>query len=268
MEIRQVLIAFAMALFAGLSTGIGGLLGIIPFNVKRFLPIALGFSAGVMIYVSFMELMKQAMDALVPTMGKKGEWLVVGGFFLGILLIFLIDKLVPEEINPHEPALNTRGLSDKKHDKTKSLKRVGLMTALGITIHNFPEGMATFASGLKDLETGWVVAIAVAIHNIPEGLAVSAPIYHATGSRKKAVGYSFLSGLAEPLGALVAFAIIGPFLNDIVFSVVMAAVSGIMVFISLDELLPTAEKYGEHHWSILGVVLGMAVMALSLLILN
>lgn len=268
MEINQVLIAFAMTLLAGLSTGIGGLLGIMPFNVKRFLPIALGFSAGVMIYVSFMELMVQAIDTLTPLMGKGGQWLAVGGFFLGILIIFLIDKLVPENINPHEPGANTKGLEVYEKTKKKSLSRVGLITALGITIHNFPEGMATFASGLKDVETGWVICLAVAIHNVPEGLAVSAPIFHATGSRKKAVGLSFLSGLAEPLGALVAFALIGPFMNDYVFSVVMAAVSGIMVFISLDELLPTAEKYGEHHWSILGVVLGMLVMALSLLLLN
>jgi ZIP family zinc transporter len=145
--------------------------------------------------------------------------------------------------------------------------RVGVFTALAIAIHNFPEGLATFLSAIKDPSLGIPIAIAIAIHNIPEGIAVAVPIYHATGNKKKAFGYSFLSGIAEPVGALLGFTLLRVFFNDLIFGIVFSGVAGIMVYISLDELLPSAEKYGEHHLSIIGLVAGMSVMALSLLIL-
>ena len=156
--------------------------------------------------------------------------------------------------------------------KLKKLYRVGILTALALAIHNFPEGIATFMTALNDPKVGIAIAVAIAIHNIPEGIAVSIPIYFATGSKKKAFLLSFLSGLAEPIGALIAYLTLIPFLtasnSGIILGVVLAAVAGIMVFISLDELLPAAEEYGEHHISIYGVVSGMAVMALSLLLLS
>ena len=150
--------------------------------------------------------------------------------------------------------------------KNEKLMRMGLMSALAIAIHNFPEGLATFTSALKDPSLGIVIAVAIAIHNIPEGFAVSVPIYYATGSRKKAFWYSLLSGLSEPVGALVGFLLFSRFFNDVTFGVLFAFVAGIMVFISLDELLPTAREYGESHTSIYGLVSGMMVIAISLLL--
>ena len=146
------------------------------------------------------------------------------------------------------------------------MHRMGLFSALAIAIHNFPEGLATFVGGLQDPALGMSIAVAIAIHNIPEGIAVSVPLYYATGSRQKAFGLSFLSGLSEPVGALVGYFLLFRYFNDFVFGLLFASVAGIMVFISLDELLPTAEKYGEHHVAMYGVVSGMAVMAMSLVL--
>jgi ZIP family zinc transporter len=149
--------------------------------------------------------------------------------------------------------------------KFKKLYRMGMFTAMAIAIHNFPEGLATFVSALKDVRLGTAIAVAIAIHNIPEGIAVSIPIYYATGSRRKAFYYSFLSGLSEPVGALIGYAIVFSFFSETVFGILFASVAGIMVFISLDELLPTAREYGQHHLAAYGLVGGMMLMALSLL---
>lgn len=144
--------------------------------------------------------------------------------------------------------------------------RMGVFTALAIGIHNFPEGLATFVSALQEPSVALPIVVAIAIHNIPEGIAVSVPIYQATGSKCKAFNYSFLSGLAEPLGALIGWLILLPIMNDIVYGVIFAGVAGIMVFISFDELLPAAQEYGEHHLSLYGLISGMGVMAVSLLL--
>ena len=144
--------------------------------------------------------------------------------------------------------------------------RTGLLTALAIAIHNFPEGLATFVSALQEPSLAIPIVVAIAIHNIPEGIAVSVPIYYATGDKKKAFLYSSASGLSEPIGAIIGYLILMPFMNDIVYGLLFAGVAGIMVFISLDELLPSAKEYGEHHLSIYGLVAGMAVMAVSLLL--
>lgn len=150
-------------------------------------------------------------------------------------------------------------------NKNTELYRMGVFSAFAIAIHNFPEGLATFIGALEDPALGISIGIAIAIHNIPEGISVSIPIYYATGDKKKAFSYSFLSGLAEPLGAIVGYFVLKQFINDAMFGIVFALVAGIMVYISLDELLPTAEKYGEHHIAIFGLISGMAVMALSLI---
>ena len=268
MELEKVLIAFGLTLFAGLSTGFGSALAFLAKRTNtKILSTALGFSAGVMIYVSFVEIFPKAKDCLIVELGpKRGYWLTVLAFFVGIALIAIIDKLVPSFENPHEIHKTEEMDMPEAAARFKKLYRMGLFTALAISIHNFPEGLATFVSALKDTKLGMAIAIAIAIHNIPEGVAVSIPIYYATGSRKKAFLYSFLSGLAEPVGALVGYAILFSFFNDIIFGVLFASVAGIMVFISLDELLPTAQEYGEHHLSIYGLVAGMIVMALSLLL--
>lgn len=270
MELKTVLYAFSLTLFAGLSTGFGSLIALFGKKTNtRFLSIALGFSGGVMIYVSFVEIFVKAQESLVSALGLvPGSWATVASFFAGIFLIGIIDKLVPSSENPHE-ARKVEEICDEAcmvQRKQSQLMRMGVMSALAIGIHNFPEGLATFTSALKDPSLGIAIAVAIAIHNIPEGLAVSVPIYYATNNRKKAFWLSFLSGLSEPLGALVGYLIFARFFNDITFGVLFAMVAGIMVFISLDELLPTAREYGEGHLSIYGMVAGMMVMAVSLLL--
>jgi len=214
------------------------------------------------------EIFIKAKDSLVEELGMRtGSWATVGAFFGGILIIALIDKLIPSYENPHEiKRVEDMDNVEQEADKNKKLMRMGLFTALAIAIHNFPEGLATFTAALTEPELGIAIAVAIAIHNIPEGIAVSVPIYYATGNKKKAFWNSFLSGLAEPVGAVIGYLILLPFMSDIVFGILFGGVAGIMVFISLDELLPAAEEYGEHHLSIYGLIAGMAVMAVSLLL--
>ncbi|WP_188454076.1 zinc transporter ZupT [Virgibacillus oceani] len=265
---EEVIIAFLFTLFAGLATGIGSLLAFFAKTTNtKFLSFALGFSAGVMIYVSMVEIFVKAQDALIGELGDKGgSWLTAGSFFAGMLLIALIDRFIPSQSNPHE----LKKVEDMKNPgkvvDNPDLMKMGIFAALAIGIHNFPEGIATFASTIQDPALGFAIAVAIAIHNIPEGIAVSVPVYYATNDKKKAFKLSFLSGLAEPVGALFAFLILMPFLNDVVFGVIFAAVAGIMVFISLDELLPAAKRYDEAHMSIYGLIGGMVLMAISLLL--
>lgn len=267
MDNSNLLFAFGLTLFAGLSTGIGSLMAFFTKRTNtRFLSIALGFSAGVMIYVSMIEIFFKAKESLVAELGiVGGNWVTVGAFFAGMFLIAIIDKLIPSDKNPHEYKLVEGIKSTNPPDKSK-LMRMGLFTALAITIHNFPEGLATFTAAMKDPSLGIAIAVAIAIHNIPEGIAVSIPVYYATGSKKKAFLYSFLSGLSEPVGAVIGFVLLYNIMNEIIFGILFASVAGIMVFISLDELLPTAREYGEAHLSIYGMIAGMIVMAVSLLL--
>ncbi len=269
--------AFMLTLFAGLSTGIGSVIGLLAKRTNtRFLSLSLGFSAGVMIYVAFAEILPEGRACLAGQLGEKaGAWAITGAFFGGMLLIALIDKLVPSGENPHEARFVEEmrptvvdGFHGRREATAEKLKHTGIMTALAIGVHNFPEGLATFTAALGDPALGLAIAVAVAIHNIPEGIAVSVPIYHATGSRKKAFSYSFLSGLAEPVGALLGFLLLRPFFTPTLMGVLFGLVSGIMVFISIDELLPAAEEYGEHHLCVYGLVSGMGLMALSLLLLG
>ncbi|MFO7859662.1 MAG: zinc transporter ZupT [Desulfosalsimonas sp.] len=268
MPADPVLFAFGLTLLAGLATGVGSALAFFAKQTNtRFLSVALGFSAGVMIYVSMIEIFFKARESLAEILGETaGYRMTTLAFFAGILLIAVIDKLVPSFENPHE-IRNVEDIEEVEAMREKNaLLRMGLLSALAIGIHNFPEGLATFTTALRDPTLGVSIAVAIAIHNIPEGIAVSVPIYYATGSKKKAFTLSFLSGLAEPVGALVGYLILLPFFNDLVYGMLFASVAGIMVFISIDELLPSAEKYGEHHLSIYGLIAGMAVMAASLIL--
>ena len=265
---ENVPIAFALTLFAGLSTGVGSALA---FFTKRtstkFLSASLGFSAGVMIYVSFVEIFFKAKESLVADLGEvSGPWITVASFFGGIFLIAIIDRIVPSFENPHAIRHVEEMQEAPEEVENKTLLRMGLFTALAIAIHNFPEGLATFTATLKDPALGASIAVAIAIHNIPEGIAVSVPVYYATGSRRKAFFYSFLSGIAEPVGACIGFLLLLQFFSDALFGILFAMVAGIMVFISLDELLPSAQKYGNPHLSIYGLISGMIVMAVSLLL--
>lgn len=291
---ENLLIAFVLTLIAGLSTGIGAVLAFFTKRTNfRLLSVCTGLSAGVMLYVSFMELLPSGIHELIE--GGAGErpaslWALLA-FFGGILLIFLIDRLVPEAENPHEthaqaeyaelrdanvetpPEAQHHVDETQRHQKNK-LFRMGVFTALAIIIHNFPEGLATFLTAFEKPHLGLAIALAVALHNIPEGISVSVPIYYATGSRMKAFMWSCLSGLAEPIGAFVLWAVLALIYQNPVFTpplfllgLTSSAVAGIMVFISLDELLPTSRAYGKGHDSLYGLVAGMAIMALSLVFL-
>lgn len=265
MEFSTLAFAFGLTVFAGLSTGIGSAIAFFAKSTNtKFLSVSLGFSAGVMIYVSFVEIMVKAKYSLVAVHGEvKGTWFTVISFFAGIAFIGIIDRLIPSVENPHE----VRKVEDIDGVRSKKkLMRMGLFTALAIAIHNFPEGLATFYAALINPTIAIPIAVAIAIHNIPEGIAVSVPIYHATGNKRKAFLLSFLSGLAEPVGAVIGYFILRSFFDETLFGIIFASVAGIMVFISLDELLPTAEEYGEHHLAIYGLIAGMVVMALSLLL--
>ncbi len=264
---NPVLFAFGLTLFAGLSTGIGSAFAFYSKKLNEsFLAGALGFSAGVMIYVSLIEIFPKARISLENYYSNNqfAYLITTISFFGGIFLIALIDRLVPKNENPHEIHDSTEMNDEDK--KKKALLRMGLFSALAIAIHNFPEGLATFMSAIQDPTLGISIAIAIAIHNIPEGISVSVPVYYATESRKKAFNYSFLSGLAEPLGALIGYFILRNLLTEALFGIIFAGVAGIMVYISLDELLPTAEKYGKHHIAIGGLIVGMIVMSISLVL--
>ena len=271
MGYENVNLAFLLTLIAGLSTGIGGLVVIFMKGTnKKFLSVSLGFSAGVMIYISFIEILQEARVYLISSFGSyKGELITIISFFAGMAFVALIDKLIPE-FGGH-PFLGEKCESPNpnaiKSNTSRKLFRTGALTAIAVTIHNFPEGIATFISSIKDPSLGIALTIAIAIHNIPEGISISVPIYCATGNKSKAFLISLLSGLTEPLGAILGYFILMPFLNDAVFGITFAAIAGIMVFISFHELLPSSKEYGEEHLSLYGLIGGMAIMAVSLVVI-
>ena len=279
--------ALLLTLVAGLATGVGG--AIIMF-VKRFSPkilsASLGFSAGVMIFISLVELFPESRHSLSLLFGEKlGMLYTLLAFFGGMALIALIDHLVPSYENPHEVNQltievhnNAVGLDNSlpdsspttpsgKSEESKKLLRLGLLSSIVIAVHNFPEGLATFVTAMEEPSLGLSIAFAIALHNIPEGIAVAIPIYYATKKRGKAVWNATLSGLAEPLGGILGFLLLSRLLSDSFLGIILAAVAGIMVYISLDELLPTAENYGAHHIAIIGVITGMAFMGFGMMIL-
>ncbi len=261
----QFLSAFGLTLFAGLATGLGALFTFLNRATNtKFLSIGLGFSAGVMIYVSFMEILTKSQDAFTHKYGAvMGESLGLLAFFSGILVTFIIDQLVPDNVNPHHALeFNEQHTSDQY----TALSRAGIFTAIAIAIHNFPEGFATFVLALEDINTGVAVAFAIAIHNIPEGFAIALPIYYATRKRKKAFTLAVASGLTEPIGAVLGYMLLTPLMGELTLGITFGMVAGIMIYISFDELLPTARRYGNDHTVIVGVVLGMFVMALSLIL--
>jgi len=256
--------ALMLATLAGLSTGIGSSIAYFIRKPKySYLAVLLGFSAGVMIYISFAELLKTAID-------EVGFGMANIAFFVGIGLIAVLDLAVPHSYIAEESRIHDFNFSANTSLASRAkLMQIGKFTALGIAIHNFPEGLVTFVSGATgDVAFGLIIATAIAIHNIPEGISVSIPIFYATGSRRKAFFYSFMSGVAEPIGALIGFAILLPFLSPGLISSILAFVAGIMIYISLDELLPAAHKYGGEHLSLAGLLAGMLVMALSLFMLS
>ena len=264
----NLLFAFALTTLAGLSTAIGAAIAFFAKKTDtKLLSTAMGFSAGVMIYISFVELLAEGFRTVGEELGESmAGWIVCGAFFGGMLVTALIDKLIPSFENPHE--FNDDPEPPPEEQKYKKLYRMGIFTALAIGIHNFPEGIATFLASLKDTSLGLSIAVAVAIQNFPEGIAVSTPIFYATGNKKKAFYYSVLSGLAEPVGAVFGYLVLRNFLSDVLMGTVFAFIAGIMIFISFDQLLPAAQKFGSHHRSLYGLIAGMVVIAISLLVGN
>ncbi len=273
-------LALTLTFLAGLTTGIGGLIGLSSRRFSaEFITIALGFSAGAMVYVSLVEILPKARLALQPLLGAQlGYGCTVLAFFAGILLMALVDGLLPthpaiESIQDlaASPAQAADKLADRRPDQPSpqrsKLLRMGVFSAVALFIHNFPEGLATFLGALENPKVGVSIAVAIAIHNIPEGLAVSAPVFFATRSRSKAFWASLLSGMAEPLGGLMGFFLFRSFPNPLIFGLVFAAVAGVMVYVSLDELLPAATGYGNHRLAITSLIAGMFVMAASLVLL-
>lgn len=259
-SIQSLSTAFLLTLLAGLGTALGSLASLLPHaREAKFLAGALGFSAGVMLYVSFLDLMPEAIASLsaAGTPGKA-EMSAVIAFFTGIAIIALIDFMIPQGSNPHE--YNSPPAPHRPNGKRQSI-----LLALAIGIHNFPEGMATFVSALDGASVAVPIVIAIMLHNIPEGIAVAVPVLHATGSKRKAFTMSLLSGLAEPIGALAGMLLLLNYWSAELNALLLAGVAGVMVYISLDELLPTAENHGHHHITIAGVLAGMAVMATSIL---
>lgn len=244
--------ALLLTAAAGLATTIGSLISIFYRNPgPRFMAFTMGFSAGVMVYVSYVELLQKG----IQSVGFAGAHIAL---FAGMLVMFAIDWFLP----------HTYILESKPHagGQGEKLRKASVLVALGVGIHNFPEGMATLASAMQDARLGAAIAFAIAIHNIPEGIAVAVPVYAATGSARKAFLWSFLSGVSEPLGALIAALILLPFLNGAVLGWMLCIVAGFMIFISFDELMPIAHSYSSEHLAIAGVTAGMIVMALSLLL--
>ena len=275
--------AFALTTFAGLSTGLGGLVVYRekPLN-QHILSFSLGLSAGVMIYISFVEMLSQSFDTLSSIYGRRGDLYTVIAFFVGMFISMFIDFLIPENENPHEmhgveeisydPHTNKKSTVKEKEGQINKpldaeLARVGKVSAIAIIVHNFPEGIASFVAALADPQLGFSIAFAIAIHNIPEGIAVAVPLYAGTGDKKRSFLAALRSGLAEPLGALLGFVVFRAWINDVLLGIIFAAIAGIMVFISFDELLPSAEKQGEHHIAIAGLMTGMAIMAISLIVI-
>lgn len=256
-------IALLMSFLAGLATVMGGML---TFFIKRTnvkaLSIGLGFSAGVMIFISFTDILQSAEHLLTSFFPQKAKILVFFGFAFGILIAVLIDYFMPDHIE--DDLFSPEANCGHKH----RVKRAGLLTAIAISIHNFPEGIATFFVATQNLTLGITVAIAIALHNIPEGIAVALPIYHATGKKRLAVWYSFLSGISEPIGALLGMLVLKLFLPQAAVGFMFAAVAGIMVYISFDTLLPLSKEYGDGHYSVFGIMSGIFVIWASLLILN
>lgn len=258
----DVLFALAVCMGAGLATLLGA------FSVirakepnPRMLAFGLAFAGGAMVYISLVEVFVKSLSAFTEIMPDKAAYThATLAFFGGILLVMLIDQLIP---NPHSHLTEEEVV---KKNKGHDIQRIGILAALAITAHNFPEGMATFFSTLSDPVMGSSLAVAIAVHNIPEGISIAIPVYYATRDKKLTFLACLFSGLAEPVGALMGYLFLAPYLTPYVFGSVFGVIAGVMVFLSLDELLPTAKRYARGHDAVYGMISGMAIIALSLVL--
>jgi len=271
---NDVLFALGLTFLAGLGTAIGGLIGLFskPSN-KKFLTACLAFSAGVMLYISFAEVLLHAFEDLEYVFEDGvGIAFATIAFFVGIGLMMIIDKFMHPEDDVADILDSIESPEARKKAEKKKLHRTGVSSAFAIAIHNLPEGVLVFLGAMADPALGIGIAIAIAMHNIPEGIAVSAPIYHATGSRKRGFLVSLASGLTEPLGGLLAWLVLSNLFNEdamsAVFGITFALVAGIMVYVSVHHLLPTAQRYGKHHTVMKWLFAGMAFIAATIVLIE
>ncbi len=277
---KSYLTALLLSTLAGLSTVIGGFVTFfIKENSLKFLSFGLGLSAGVMLFISLVDLYPKSIEMLKTQMGENFVWLAIIFFALGILLAVLIDYFIPDHIQG-QMFTKQIGANEKNIDSTDcaedenaiisigKIRKAGILTAIVVAVHNLPEGLATFFITAQDVMLGLGIIFAIAIHNIPEGMAISIPVYQATHSKRKAFWYSFLSGMAEPVGGVVGFVVIKSLFPNLCIGTLFALVSGIMTYISIDTLLPLSKDYDTGHYSISGVVLGLIIMGVTLIILD
>ncbi|MDO5652326.1 MAG: zinc transporter ZupT [Moraxella sp.] len=260
--VSNVLIAFLITLAAGMMTVLGSALVFFQKTPSpRVLAFGLAFAGGAMVFVSLTEIFNKSIGSFTLANADKGFSYATFAFLAGLIAVMLMDRLIP---NPHA-ALDVN--DPKFHDKNQAyIRRIGLMTAFAITAHNFPEGLATFFATLESPAVGAPLALAIAVHNIPEGISIAAPIYFATQNKGLTVFACLISGLAEPLGAILGYFILMPFMSDMVFGAVFGFIAGVMVFLALDELLPAAKRYSAGHETVYGLVGGMVMMAMSLVL--
>lgn len=269
MELSNVILSFGLTLVVGLSMGVGSLLSFFVKETNRkFLSLSLSFSAGIMIYVSFMAILPEGMELIESHIGEVGHFVALLGFFGGMFITAVLEKLVHKYAGDyhdhHHGHDNHHHDHDERHEEGQHLSKLGVLSAVAIAIHNLPEGLAIFTAGLSDITVALPIAAAVIIHNIPLSIAISVPIYYSSGSKKKAFLYSLLVGLCQPFGAIIGYLVLHRFFNNMLFGILFTMVAGIMVFVSLDELLPASQKYEDHHLSVYGAIAGMIVMAFSL----
>lgn len=264
-----MILALVVSLLAGLATSVGGLLAMHRRTLEReVLAVALAFAAGAMLLVSFVQILPLGIEWMAETQPMMAAQAIVYlAFFAGIALVLVIDRFLPSSMNPSEIEGREAALTASDASHNLRLLRSGLLVAMVLGLHNFPEGMATFFTTYQDPTVGITLAVAIAIHNVPEGIAVAAPVYAATQSRRKALRWATISGLMEPLGGLVAAAVVSWVVPDAFFGIFYGLVAGMMVFLALDELLQASWRYQtDKHQTIYGMLAGMAIVAVSLVL--
>lgn len=267
------ILSLGLTTIVGLTMGFGSLLSyLVKRSNRKFLSLSLSFSAGIMIYTAFMAILPEGIHLLEENLGEAGYYIALLAFFGGMFLTALVEKIVHRFGGHHhgfeEEHEHHHHEHEHEHEHNHHTTNLGIMSAIAIAIHNLPEGLAVYTTGLKDISLAIPIAIGVILHNIPLSIAITMPIFYATGSRKKGFIYSLMVGLCQPLGAILGHLILSNFLNDVVHGILFALVGGIMIFISLDELLPISRKDDDHHIGIYVTILGMMIMAIAMNIIH
>ncbi len=215
------------------------------YKEEKILPAALLFASGVMLTISFLSLIPEGF-----TLFFQNALIVPSILFTAIFVVFGI--------------VFSARISRKIEEKISSnyLYRLGIITVIALIFHNIPEGITTFLSSRHDLSLGVTLSFGIALHNIPEGISVAIPIYYATKSRIKATLFTFISGFSEVVGAIIAYLFLAPFITDFILGCILSIAAGIMIHISICELIPTSFKYPLSIKVLLFFVFGILIMFL------